>query len=170
MSVLGRIPGWRLAALGLAAGMVFAASEHALASGGGGESAGAPFTFTVTAPVTGHQPVAGSTISITWTSSSPTSNVNIYLVDVSAWAVAAVVATNTADDGQEFWTIPASLPAGQYLIYIENVGVTDWTYGSAFDILACGTPAPLLQQRAPRRGDTARPMSRDRMVPKVPVP
>ena len=151
MSILSRTRGWRLAVAGAVAGMVLALAPRGFASDGGA------FTYTVTAPGTGYSLVAGSTVVVTWTSTG-SSNVNIYLIDVNAWATADVVATNTADDGSEQYTIPATLPAGQYLIYIENVGVTDWIYGDAFDILACGSQR--LQQQAPRRErlDRSRPM------------
>jgi hypothetical protein len=124
-----------------------------------GEAAPAPgaSSFQVTAPVTGYQIVAGSTVLITWTSAAPSGNVNISLVDVNAWAVADVVAWNTPDDGQEAYTLPANLPAGEYLIYIENVGVTDWTYGTSFDVLACG--GQVQQRSTPRmHRDPARPL------------
>lgn len=151
MSVPSRTRGWRLAVAGAVAGMVLAVAPRGFASDGGA------FTYTVTAPGTGYSLVAGSTVVVTWTSTG-SSNVNIYLIDVSAWATADVIALNTADDGSEQYTIPANLPAGQYLIYIENVGVTDWIYGDAFDVLACGSQRT--QQQAPRRErlDRSRPM------------
>lgn len=151
MSALSRTRGWRWSVLGAAVGMVLAVAPRGLASDGA-------FTYTVTAPGTGYSLVAGSTVVVTWTSTG-SSNVNIYLIDVNAWATADVIATNTADDGSESYTIPANLPAGQYLIYIEDVGVTEWVYGDTFDILACGSQQRM-QQQAPRRErlDRSRPM------------
>jgi hypothetical protein len=166
MKMLSRNVRYTLAVLGAAAGMVLGASQHAAASGG--EMA----TYTVTAPVTGYSLIAGSTILVTWTSSSPgSSNVNISLVDSTGWFVADVIANNTPDDGSESYTIPANLPAGRYLIYIEDVGVTSWTFGPAFDILECGSTRLNVQRAGPPvTRDRGRPMPRDRRAPKIPAP
>jgi hypothetical protein len=164
MRELSRRWSLRLAVLGAAAGMVLAASQPARA--GGGEPDGRkPFAFTVTSPGTGYQLVAGSTVVVTWTSTSPAGNVNLSLVDVLNWVVVATH-NNTPDDGSEPFTIPANLPAGRYLIYIENVGVTEWAYGAEFDVLACGSQR-VRQQAPPReRPDTSRPMDRTRPAPR----
>jgi hypothetical protein len=114
MKALSRTRRWRLAVLGASAGMVLAVAQKGQASGGA-------FTYQVLAPGTGYALVAGSTIPITWTSTG-SGNVNISLVDVAAWAVVDVVASNTADYGIELYPIPATMPAGQYLIYIGDVG------------------------------------------------
>ncbi|HEX6909325.1 MAG TPA: Ser-Thr-rich GPI-anchored membrane family protein [Longimicrobium sp.] len=152
---LSRTRGLRLAVLGAAAGMVLASTQRGQAS----EDA---LAFQVLTPGAGWSLVAGSTVMVTWTSTG-SSNVNLYLVDVAAWAVADVIAANTADDGAESYTIPATMPAGQYLVYVENVGVTDWTYGDTFDILACGSQR--MQQQSPRR-----PLDRSRPLPPMPRP
>lgn len=158
MSRLSRTPRWRLAVLGACVGMVLALSQRALASG--------MAAYQVTAPVSGYQVAAGSTLPVTWTGPG-TSNVNVSLVDVNAWAVAAIIATNTADDGQEYWTIPCDVPPGQYLVYIENVAVTDWTFGTTFDILRCCPTEPSPQGARPEvRIDRSRPMPRERMRPR----
>ncbi|HEX6040417.1 Ser-Thr-rich GPI-anchored membrane family protein [Longimicrobium sp.] len=152
---INRSSGWRLAALGVALGMVLAVSQRALASEDGA------FSFTVTSPGTGYQLVAGSTVPVTWTSTSGVGNVNLSLVDVNLWAVVATL-NNTPDDGSENFTIPSTLPTGQYLFYVENVGVTEWAYGETFDILACGSQA---LRQAPRSGDRSRPISSERRAP-----
>jgi hypothetical protein len=162
MNALSRTWGLRLAVLGAAAGMGLAGSQRAEASGGA--PAPLPFTFAVTSPGTGNQFVAGSTVVVNWTSTSPSSNVNISLVDVPNWVVVATN-NNTADDGSEPFTIPANLPAGEYLFYIENVGVTEWAYGDSFYILECGSSA-LRQQSLPRtRVDRGRPLRGTKPAP-----
>jgi hypothetical protein len=151
-------PRWRLAVLGAAAGLVLALSQRAVASG--------VATYQVTGPVNGYQVAAGSTIPVSWTGPG-TSNVNLSLIDVGAWMASVTIASNTADDGQEYWTIPCDLPAGQYLVYIENVGLTDWTYGATFDILRCCPTESSAQRARPEvRIDRSRPMPRDRMRPR----
>lgn len=159
---------WRLAVLGAAAGLVLAVSQSARASGPA--DAPLPFSFTVTSPGTGNQFIAGSTVVVSWTSTTPgASNVNISLVDSANWIVVATL-NNTADDGSEPFTIPANLPAGEYLFYVEDVGVTEWAYGSSFYVLECGSSA-LRQQSAPRtRIDRSRPIPADRRGPKIPAP
>ena len=154
MKTLSRAWSVRLAALGMAAGLVFAVSQRALAKG-----AESVFAYTITSPGTGYQIIAGSTVVVTWTSTANNGNVNLSLVDSAAWTVVATH-NNTADDGSEPFTIPANMPAGRYLIYIEDVGVTEWAFGDEFDVLECGTSA-LRQQSTPRaRIDTSRPPQR----------
>ena len=158
MSRLSRTPRWRLAVLGACAGMVLALSQRAAASG--------VAVYQVTAPVNGYQVAAGSTIAVTWTGPG-TSNVTLSLIDVGAWTSSVTIASNTADDGQEYWTIPCDLPPGQYLVYIENVAFTDWTYGSTFDILRCCPAESSPQGARPEvRIDRSRPMPRDRIRPR----
>jgi hypothetical protein len=154
---------WALVVLSTCAGMVLAVSQRALASGD------AVAAYTVVAPVSGWQVTAGSTIAVLWTGPG-TSNVEVALIDVNAWTTAATIATNTTDDGQEIWTIPCDLAPGTYLIYVENMAVTDWTYGSEFEILPCCRESSNIQQQ-PRarpqiRLDRSRPMPRGRPAPR----
>lgn len=161
MSRTSRTAGLWLAVLGACAGMVLAVSQRALASDGAA-------AYTVTAPVNGYQVAAGSTIAVTWTGPG-TSNVNIHLIHVATWTSAGAIVTNTADDGTEMWTIPCDLRPGQYQIYVEDVAVTDWTYGTTFDILPCCPTSSSSVQQAPRpdvRMDRSRPMPRERLTPR----
>jgi uncharacterized protein YfaP (DUF2135 family) len=163
MKAQDRISRGALAILCACAGMVLAMSQRALASGDG------VATYSVTAPVNGWQVAAGSTIAVTWTSASPSSNLEIALIDVVAWDTEATIATNTADDGLEMWTIPCDTPPGQYLIYIEDMAVTDWTYGTTFEVLPCCPETQNLRQQRPRpevRIDRGRPMPRGRPAPR----
>ena len=84
---LSRTRGLRLAVLGAAAGMVLASTQRGQAS----EDA---LAFQVLTPGAGWSLVAGSTVMVTWTSTG-SSNVNLYLVDVAAWAVEACKHTPT---------------------------------------------------------------------------
>ena len=163
MSRLSRTPRWGLAVLGACMGMVLAVSQRGLASDGAA-------AYSVTAPVNGYQVAAGSTIAVTWTGPG-TSNVDIHAIHVPTWTSAGAIVSNTADDGQEFWTIPCDLRPGQYQIYVQNVAVTDWTYGTTFDILpCCPTPssssAPQGTPRPDARIDRSRPVPRERLAPR----
>ena len=162
MQTLGRISRWRLAMVCACAGMVLALSQRALASDVSDDA----IAYAVTAPVNGFQVAAGSTIAVTWKGPG-TSNVNLSLVDVNAWATALVIASNTDDDEEELWRIPCELPPGEYLIYVEDVGVTDWAYGTTFEVTAC-CPSPSSPQNArPEvRIDRSRPMPRTRPAPR----
>jgi hypothetical protein len=160
----GRISRWALVVLSTCAGMVLAVSQRALASG---EEVA---NYVVTAPVAGFQVAAGSTLPVTWTSANTSSNVEIVLAEVATWTTAATIATNTTDDGVEMWTFPCDLAPGTYLIYIENMAGTDWTYGPEFEILPCCPETSSLQQQ-PRarpqiRIDRSRPMPRNRPAPR----
>lgn len=90
--------------------------------------------FTITAPNAASVWVSGSPVTITWTGGSTSTLVNLSLVDVSAWAVYTTIATAIPNNGAFTWTVPANVPAGTYLIYIENVERTVWAYGENFPI------------------------------------
>ena len=90
--------------------------------------------FTITAPNAASVWVSGSPVTITWTGGSTSTLVNLSLVDVSAWAVYTTIATAIPNSGAFTWTVPANVPAGTYLIYIENVERTVWAYGENFPI------------------------------------
>ncbi|HEY0018575.1 MAG TPA: GPI anchored serine-threonine rich family protein [Longimicrobium sp.] len=162
MQKLDRIARWRLAVACACAGMVLALSQRALASDADA------IAYAVTAPVSGYQVTAGSTIQVTWKGPG-TSNVNIHVIHVATWTSFGAIASNTADDGEEFWSIPCDLRPGQYQIYVEDVAVTDWTYGTTFDILPCcpETSSSRVQEARPEvRIDRSRPMPRERLAPR----
>lgn len=160
----GRISRWALVVLSTCAGMVLAVSQRALAS------AEAVANYVVTAPVSGWQVAAGSTLPVTWTSASNIGNVEVALVEVGPWTTAATITTNSTDDGVEMFTFPCDLTPGTYLIYVENMAGTDWTYGPEFEILPCCPETSSLQQQ-PRarpevRIDRSRRMPRGRPAPR----
>jgi hypothetical protein len=115
----------------------------------------APFAWT--SPVAGAILPAQSSTTLTWTGGDPAWNVNLSIVDVAAWTVAASVASNIPNSGSYAWTFPASLGCDRdYQFYVENIvppkkkykpkTTTSWAYGPTFR-LACGpisvpTPPP----------------------------
>ncbi len=90
-----------------------------------GPAAAAPFTFNH--PTAGELMEGGCPYYIEWTGGTA-SNVNLSLIDTNTNMVAAVH-NNTPNDGVELWTLPDNLPNGTYQLYIEDVGLTTWTYG-----------------------------------------
>lgn len=133
MNRLSRTLRYPLIAIGIAAGTVLAASRDALAKvseAAEGESA----PYVVTTPVTGYALPAGSSTDITWTDGDTSQRMGIWLIDSDEWSVVAEIATEIPNDGHESWNIPASLPPGEYQIYIENHDATMWTYGTPFTV------------------------------------
>jgi hypothetical protein len=66
--------------------------------------------------------------------------VNLSLINVSTWSVAAVVATGLSNTGSYAWNLPANLPCpGTYQFYIEDTQATTWTYGPSVTIDCCPT-------------------------------
>jgi|GEM_PF-4380748 len=104
-----------------------------------GMVSGAPQTFTITSPTGNSAWCPGSTVTVTWTGGSSSTLVNLSLVDVPAWTVAAAIATAVPNTGSFTWTVPVGLPPGTYLVYIEDVGQTTWTYGPEFGVKPCDT-------------------------------
>ncbi len=88
-------------------------------------AAAAPFTFVH--PSGGELMEGGCPYYIEW-NGGPAGNVNLALIDLNTFTVAATL-NNTPNDGLELWTLPDYLPTGPYEIYIEDTGVTTWTYG-----------------------------------------
>lgn len=99
-----------------------------------GLASGSSHSFTVTSPTASSTWTPGSSVTITWTGVPTSSLVNLSLVDVNAWTVAAGIASSVPNNGFHTWTVPATLPPGTYLVYIENVERTTWTYGPHFQI------------------------------------
>jgi len=95
---------------------------------------GTSHMFTITSPTAASVWFPGSTVTITWTGGSTSTLVNQSLVDVNAWAVYTTIASAIPNNGSFTWTVPATAPAGSYLVYIENVERTTWTYGQNFPI------------------------------------
>ena len=91
-------------------------------------------SFTLVGPVTGAQLNPAGPVQVTWTGGNAAWHVNLSLVDVDAWTVAASVATNIANSSQSFtWTLPQSLPCNRrYEFYIAEVTNITWTYGPVF--------------------------------------
>ncbi|MBW6536713.1 MAG: T9SS type A sorting domain-containing protein [Mariniphaga sp.] len=93
--------------------------------------------FEIISPSKDDSLCAGSEITINWTGGEPAWNVLVYIIDVNSWAVAAVVSSNTANDGNETWNIPSNFPPGLYQAYVQEVNYATWTYGEVFTINYC---------------------------------
>ena len=102
--------------------------------------------FTIISPNFNDSLCAGSEITINWSGGNPLWNVEISLIDVNAWAVVAIVAANTPNDGMETWTIPSNMPPGNYEIYIQEANVLTWKYGNDFTIKHCPAPPECLEE------------------------
>lgn len=93
--------------------------------------------FEINSPSKGDSLCAGSEITINWSGGNPTWNVLISIIDVNTWTVAAVLNSNTVNDGNEIWNIPLNFPTGTYQIYVQEVNYATWVYGEIFTINNC---------------------------------
>lgn len=111
-----------------------------IAAPGGGAPHPAPTAggLTVLSPTNGSY-CAGSSQTITWTGGNPSWNVLISLVDVPSWTVYSTITASTPNTGSFPWIIPPTLPPSTYLIYIQEVTLTTWTYGGSFTVVTCPT-------------------------------
>ncbi len=76
----------------------------------------------------------GSTYTVTWTGGDALWFVNVSLVDVPTWLVVDDIALNVPNSGSLSYTVPLSVTPSTYLVYVEDVNVTSWTYGEQFPI------------------------------------
>ena len=107
---------------------------------GPGNTARAQQPFVFTTPAAGAVLCTGQPVTITWTGGAPSWSVNLSLINVSTWSVAAVVATGLSNTGSYAWNLPANLPCpGTYQFYIEDTQATTWTYGPSVTIDCCPT-------------------------------
>ena len=114
-------------------------------------------TFALTVPVQGAVLPAESNVTIQWTPGNNAQwTVNLSLVDVAAWQVAATVVSNIANSGSYNWMFPASLGCDkQYQFYIAETNNQDWNYGPQFT-LQCPPPAydiALVKQKTPTQNN-----------------
>jgi hypothetical protein len=82
-------------------------------------------TIAVTSPRTGDDWGIGGTYSITWMKSGTMSNrVTVHLRRAGSRDTGAptlIISDSTANDGELSWTIPASVPAGEYFIRLRTI-------------------------------------------------
>lgn len=102
--------------------------------------------FEIVSPSNGDSLCAGTEISINWTGGNPAWNVLVSIIDVNAWTVAAVINSNTINDGNEIWSIPSNFPAGAYQVYVQEVNLATWTYGDIFTINYCPADPVCLEE------------------------
>jgi photosystem II stability/assembly factor-like uncharacterized protein len=93
--------------------------------------------FEIVSPSNGDSLCAGTEISFNWTGGDQAWNVLVYVIDVSTWAVAAVVNSSTINDGDETWNIPSNFPAGNYQVYVQEENYATWVYGDVFTVKYC---------------------------------
>lgn len=98
-----------------------------------------PATIGVTAPSAGVSWKAGSTQSLTWTSSSnvPGTTIAISLYDDSSTQVAVIAANVNRAGGSYAWTVPATLPGNvSYRIKISStIDPAVYTFSAKFTVL-----------------------------------
>lgn len=126
--------------------VALAAPEGAIAS-----SPKKPMTIKVLTPPEGAQLSQGETVSVTWSGGYPDEHVDIYLIDVpKRTAIRDGRLLNLANDGQEDFTVPGSVPPGKYLFSVGQQGqsAAHWGYGKTFDIIAKLQSPPSAQSPA----------------------
>ncbi|MCF6213774.1 MAG: hypothetical protein L3J45_07105 [Flavobacteriaceae bacterium] len=82
----------------------------------------------------------GDTIPISWTGTSPSGLVNIYLIDKTNWVTYQTIATGLPDTGSYNFTIPTNIPCKpirSWQFYIEDSQKNCYNYGSSFVIDCC---------------------------------
>jgi hypothetical protein len=87
-----------------------------------------------TLPVGGETWTAGTTHTVEWSGGVPSWSVNVQVIRLIPFQVAGAVALGTSNDGFASWTIPAGLAPGVYQLYVEEVGLNDYTYGPEFTV------------------------------------
>jgi Kre9/KNH-like N-terminal Ig-like domain len=93
--------------------------------------------ITIFEPQAGQQMTAGQSFDVKWNVVNPAALVKINLIDVPAWqALSGGMLTNEPNDGIANFTLPSTLPDGEYQIYVETNlnGVKDWKYSGIFDV------------------------------------
>lgn len=92
-------------------------------------------------PINLSQWVAGTKNEIAWESAGTSGHVNI---DYVYGGTHHNIAQNVADNGSYYWTLPTSLAAGSYQIYIEDAANSSINASSAsFTVLSINTsPSP----------------------------
>ena len=83
----------------------------------------------------------GASVNITWNGGQPAWNINVLLIDFTAWVTYANIALNVPNNGSLSWNIPQNLPAGHtFQIALVEVNQTAWTYGPHFTVSAANPP------------------------------
>lgn len=96
-------------------------------------------TYSWVVPVGGETWTAGTSHTIHWTGGPVGSNVTVQIGSIATSSVVATLISNGPNVGYAVWTIPFALPAGQYIVYIEDAARTTWTYGPIVNVQ---TPPP----------------------------
>jgi hypothetical protein len=92
--------------------------------------------ITVSTPSSGSTWTAGSSYYIYWTTYGGSGDVDIYLY-TSGGSYYSTISTYVYDDGAYYWSIPSSVPAGSYIIYIEDYYYSS-IYGSSYTFSIVG--------------------------------
>jgi hypothetical protein len=113
-------------------------------------------SITVTSPAAGAQWCQGSGYAITWTSTGVSGPVAIKLRLANAPDAPPVldIVASMGNTGTYTWPVPASVPAGAYVIRVRTVADSPLVYddSDAFLIKACQPPAGTITVTAPAPG------------------
>lgn len=114
--------------------------------GGNAGGGGTVYRLTVTQPFVITSPAGGSTfalgdaVTVEWTGGNAGTPVDVSLIDVDNWTVAAMVGWGIPNDGIEAWTLPSSHPlpgpcSRTYQFYVQDINQERWTYGPTFTVV-----------------------------------
>ncbi len=91
-----------------------------------------PFSWQV--PAGGEIWTAGTTHTIEWTGGPIGINSNVFLISITPYTNQGPIVLNSPYFQPAIWALPLGLPAGQYQLYIEDVGTTTYQYSNIFTV------------------------------------
>ncbi len=108
----------------------------------------------VTNPHSGDTWTKGQTYTIIWTKSGTMdSNVKITLYKPDHTTLQTIIAKPTANDGSYDWTIPDSIPNGQYIVRVKTMDNTVYDDGETFTIIENPVQLPYISVESPHSED-----------------
>ncbi len=87
-------------------------------------------------PAGGETWTAGTRHSIQWSGGSPSWNVLVNADRLVPFQVADNIESSGPNDGFAMWVLPPGLTPGAYLLYVEGIGASTWSYGPTFTVQA----------------------------------
>ncbi len=111
-------------------------------------------SITVTNPHSGSTWHKGSTYTIRWTKSgSMDNNVKITLYKPDHTTLQMIIVRPTANDGSFSWTIPNSIPNGQYIVRVKTIDNQVYDDSDVFNIATSAPTGGTITVTDPRSGD-----------------